>query len=86
MERVLELRENFDSGMPETENADGSYAALNITVCNMSLGRPTLYAGRDLESELTEAFLERDIVLVISAGNAGPSARTRTFRSCPTPA
>jgi len=76
MERVLELRDNFDSGMPETKNADGSYSALNIKVCNMSLGGVTLYAGRDLESEVAEAFLARDIVLVISAGNAGPSGAT----------
>jgi hypothetical protein len=76
MDRVIELRDNFDSGMPETKNPDGSYTALNITVCNMSLGGPTLYAGRDLESELAEAFLEHDIVLVTSAGNAGPSGST----------
>ena len=76
MERVLQLRENFDNGMAETPNPDGSYSALNITVCNMSLGGPTLFAGQDLESEMTEAFLAKDIVLVIAAGNAGPSGST----------
>lgn len=76
MERVLELRERFDAGHPETMNADGSYTALNVAVCNMSLGGPTLYAGRDIEDELTNAFLDRDIVLVTSAGNAGPSGST----------
>ena len=76
MERVLELRENYDKGMPETKDASGKYQALNITVCNMSLGGSTLYAGRDLEDELTNAFLEKDIVLVTSAGNAGPSGIT----------
>lgn len=76
MEQVLTLRENFDNGVPETLNADGSYEALNVSVCNMSLGGPTLYAGRDLEDQLTNAFLARDIVLVTSAGNAGPSGST----------
>ena len=76
MERVIQLRENFDNGMPETRRSDGSYVALNIKVCNMSLGGATLYAGRDLEDEVTQAFLEHDIVLVTSAGNAGPSGTT----------
>lgn len=76
MERVLELRENYDHGMSETTNPDGSYNALHITVCNMSLGGATLYAGRDFEDELTQAFLEHDVVLVTSAGNAGPSGST----------
>ena len=76
MERVLQLRENFDNGIAETPNPDGSYSALNITVCNMSLGGPTLFAGQDLESEMTEAFLAKDIVLVVAAGNAGPSGST----------
>lgn len=76
MERVLELRENFDNGMPETPNADGSYSALNIGVCNMSLGGSTFHAGRDIEDQLTKAFLEKDIVLVASAGNNGPSGTT----------
>lgn len=76
MERVLELREAYNNGVPETQNADGSYNALNIQVCNMSLGGSTLHAGRDIEDQLTEAFLEQDIVLVTSAGNAGPSGIT----------
>ena len=75
MERVLELRENYDIGQPEVVDATGKYSALNITVCNMSLGGPTLYAGRDLEDQLTQAFLDKDIVLVISA-NAGPGGAT----------
>ena len=76
MERVLQLRENFDNGMPENKDANGKYAALNIKVCNMSLGGPTIFPGHDLEDELTHAFLEHDIVLVVSAGNAGPSGST----------
>lgn len=76
MEKVLTLRENFDNGAPETQYPDGSYSALDIKVCNMSLGGSTLYAGRDVEDELTKAFLDRDIVLVTSAGNNGPSGST----------
>jgi hypothetical protein len=76
MERVLQLRENFDSGLPETKDASGKYTALNIKVCNMSLGGSTIFAGHDLEDKLTRAFLEHDIVLVVSAGNAGPSGTT----------
>jgi hypothetical protein len=76
MEQVLALRENFDNGVPETQNPDGSFQALEIKVCNMSLGGPTLYAGRDFEDQLTQAFLDRDIVLVTSAGNEGPSGST----------
>jgi subtilisin family serine protease len=76
MERVLELRENYDNGMPETQNANGSFNALNIKVCNMSLGGLTFYAGRDIEDQLTEEFLKRDIVLLVAAGNAGPSGIT----------
>jgi subtilisin family serine protease len=76
MERVLELRENYDNGMPETANADGSYNALNIKVCNMSLGGLTFWAGREIEDQLTEIFLRKDIVLLASASNAGPSGIT----------
>lgn len=76
MERVIQLRENYDNGIPETFDAAGKAAALNIRVCNMSLGGSTFHAGRDLEDQLTNAFLERDIVLVVSAGNNGPSGST----------
>ncbi len=76
MERVLQIKENFDNGQPEVPNPDGSYDALDIKVCNMSLGGPTIYAGRDIEDQLTKAFLDRDIVLVTSAGNEGPSGST----------
>jgi len=76
MERVIELKENYDNGIPESQNPDGSYTSLNVAVCNMSLGGPTLYAGRDLEDQLTNAFLDHDIVLVVAASNAGPSGST----------
>ena len=67
IERVIELREMFDAGVP---------GGLNIQVCNMSLGGPTLFAGRDLFDEVAGKLLDSDIVLVTSAGNAGPSSLT----------
>ena len=76
MERVLELRARYDAGHPETPDVNGRFDALNIRVCNMSLGGPVLHAGRDLEDQLTQAFLEHDIVLTTSAGNSGPSGTT----------
>jgi serine protease AprX len=75
-ERVIELRENFDNGMAETIDSDGRAEALNIQVCNMSLGGATMNAGGDLYNELAQAMLDRDIVLVTSAGNSGPSGST----------
>jgi hypothetical protein len=76
MERVLELRARYDAGHAETPDVSGRFDALNIRVCNMSLGGPVLYAGRDIEDQLTQAFLEHDIVLTTSAGNTGPSGTT----------
>jgi subtilisin family serine protease len=67
VERVIELREKFDAGQ-----AGGR----NIQVCNMSLGGPTLFAGRDLLDTEVNVMLDRGIVLTASAGNAGPSSLT----------
>ena len=67
IERVIELRELYDAGDP---------AGRNITVCNMSLGGATVAAGRDLLDQATDALLDRGIVPVIAAGNAGPSSLT----------
>jgi serine protease AprX len=67
VERVIELREMYDAGQP---------GGRNIQVCNMSLGGSTLSAGRDLFDQAVNAMLDRDIVLTISAGNAGPSSLT----------
>lgn len=76
MERVIDLRRAYDAGASETQNPDGSFNALNIRVANMSLGGATLFPGRDVQDEMTNAFLENDIVLVVSAGNQGPSGDT----------
>ena len=42
----------------------------------MSLGGATLFAGRDIEDQLTLAMLEVGITLVASAGNDGHAAMT----------
>jgi subtilisin family serine protease len=76
MERVIDLRRAFDAGATPTKDASGKYNALPIRVANMSLGGTTLLAGRDIEDELTNAFLENDIVLVVAAGNQGPGGST----------
>jgi subtilisin family serine protease len=67
VERVIELREKYDAGQ---------VGGVNIQVCNMSLGGPTLFAGRDLFDQAVDAMLDKGIVLTVSAGNAGPSSLT----------
>ncbi len=67
VERAIELREKFDAGQ-----AGGA----NIQVCNMSLGGATIFAGRDLFDTSVDVMIEKGIVPVISAGNAGPSSLT----------
>jgi subtilisin family serine protease len=42
----------------------------------MSLGGPTMFAGRDMEDVLTQQMLAVGITVSISAGNAGPSGLT----------
>jgi len=76
MERVLELKDSYMAGDPVVQNPDGSYDALDIGVCNMSLGWYTLFSGRELAEQLTNAFLEHDIVLTVSMGNEGPAGMT----------
>jgi subtilisin family serine protease len=67
MDRAIELREAYDAN-PAT--------GANISIVNMSLGGPTIFAGRDLFDRMTTALLEHDIVPVVAAGNAGPSSLT----------
>lgn len=61
MERVIELRES---------------GAANIRVLNMSLGGATVNPGFDAYDALVNKILEKDIVPVVSAGNAGPATIT----------
>ena len=83
MDRAITLRRNYNHGVPSTpvagsgtENDPFRYDSLKLQVVNMSLGGPTLFAGRDLEDELTRKMLEEGITLVTSAGNDGMAAMT----------
>jgi hypothetical protein len=76
MERVIDLRRAYDAGETPVADAAGRFNALPIKVANMSLGGTTLFAGRDIEDEMTNAFLQYDIVLVVAAGNQGPGGAT----------
>ena len=84
MDRAITLRRNYNQGVPVVPvNIDGGtednpyvYDSLNIQVVNMSLGGGTLFAGRDLEDQLTVKMLKEGMVLTTSAGNDGFGAMT----------
>jgi subtilisin family serine protease len=67
IERVIELRERYDAGLPD---------GLNIKVCNMSLGSVTLDPGWGALDQLIDSMLEHDIVPVVAVGNSGPAPMT----------
>ena len=67
IDRAVDLRAAYDAGDP---------SGVKIQVVNMSLGGPTLFAGRDLFDSAVDALLAADIVTTASAGNAGPSGLT----------
>jgi subtilisin family serine protease len=62
MEAAIDLRQQFDQGLP---------GGLNIQVANLSLGGPTNAAARTLVDQTVEAVLNNDIVPAIAAGNEG---------------
>jgi subtilase family protein len=83
MDKAITLKRKFDEGIPSvpvggtgTEEDPYRYDSLNIRVVNMSLGGGTLFAGRDLEDQLTKEMVEVGITLAASAGNDGPAAMT----------
>ncbi len=83
MDRAITLRRNYNNGMPSvpvsgngTAGSPFVYNSLKIDVVNMSLGGPTLFAGLDLEDQLTREMLNVGIVIVTSAGNDGFAAMT----------
>jgi subtilisin family serine protease len=83
MDRAITLRRNYNTTGANailsgtgTESDPVIYSALKIDVVNMSLGGPTLFAGRDIEDQLTLAMLDVGITLVTSAGNDGFAAMT----------
>ncbi len=67
IDRAIELRVRHESAEPD---------GVKIQVVNMSLGGPTLFAGRDLFDRAVDALLDHDILVCTSAGNAGPSGLT----------
>jgi serine protease AprX len=67
IDRVLELKALHAAGDPR---------GLDIQVVNLSLSGPTLDAGHDLMDTAVDRLVESNIVVVDSAGNAGPSAMT----------
>jgi hypothetical protein len=83
MERAITLRRNYNASGTNviasgtgTESDPFVYSALKIDVVNMSLGGPTLFAGRSDQDQLTLAMLDAGITVVTSAGNDGPPAMT----------
>ena len=67
VERAIELREMYNAG---------TAGGLNIRICNMSLGGPSVDPGLDPLDQVIDALLAHDIVPVVAAGNAGPAAMT----------
>ena len=83
MDRAITLRRNFNRGMPSVPvSGDGSedhpfvFDSLKIDVVNMSIGGVTLFAGRELDEQLTVQMLAAGIAPAISAGNEGFGAMT----------
>ena len=84
MDRAITLRRNFNNGVPSAVTNPGCgaeanpcvYNSLPIQVVNMSLGGGTLFAGQDLEDQLTLEMLKVGITIVASAGNDGTGALT----------
>lgn len=83
MDRAITLRRNYNStGVNTVDSGAGTetdpfvYNSLKIDVVNMSLGGPTLFAGRDIEDQLTLAMLAAGITVVTATGNDGHAALT----------
>ncbi len=67
IESVIDLRNKFDQGVS---------GGVNITICNLSFGTSTIFAGHTPLEQLIDQLLANDIVPVIAAGDAGPSSLT----------
>lgn len=83
MERAIEMRENYNNGIPSEPVAGNGtpddpyvYDSLKVDVVNMSLGGATLFAGFEITDQLTEKMLEVGITVINSAGNSGHAAMT----------
>ena len=67
MEEVLNLRYEYSQGNP---------GGLDIGVVNMSLSVTDLHPGHDLFEQAADEMVRRGVVVVTSAGNAGPGGLT----------
>jgi subtilisin family serine protease len=67
MEEVLNLRYEFTQGNP---------GGVDIGVVNMSISLTDLHPGHDLFEQAADELVRRGVVVVESAGNAGPSGIT----------
>ncbi|MBZ5568353.1 MAG: S8 family serine peptidase [Acidobacteriia bacterium] len=83
MDRAITMKKNYLAGHPAvpvsgsgTEDDPFVYDSLNIKVLNMSLGGPTMIAGRDVEDQLVQQMLSVGMTVAVSSGNAGPSGLT----------
>jgi hypothetical protein len=83
MDRAITIKKNYLAGHPVvpvsgsgTEDDPFVYDSLNIQVVNMSLGGPTMIAGRDVEDQLVQQMVSLGMTVAVSAGNAGPSGLT----------
>lgn len=90
MDRALTLKLNYNRRSAQLEEKFASdpvsgsgveedpfvYDALDISVVNMSLGGPTTAVGLSLQDLMVEKMFDAGIVVVISAGNSGPTAVT----------
>ncbi|MDP4172578.1 MAG: S8 family serine peptidase [Bacteroidota bacterium] len=67
LERAIELKEQYNQGA----------GGLNIRIINMSLGGATLFAGHDPDyASLVQRAIDDGMLVVVSAGNEGPSGMT----------
>jgi hypothetical protein len=86
MDRLITIRRNYDRGKPSvpvnspcgSEEKPCIYNSLNVQVVNMSVGSSTLFAGRELQEELTKRLLQFGITPVVAAGDEGFAAMTGT--------
>ena len=84
MDRLISIRRKFNrTGRRDlvnpgcgAETNPCKYDSLDIQVVNMSLGTVALFAGQELEDELTERMLNVGMTPVAAAGNDGFAAMT----------
>jgi hypothetical protein len=86
MDRLITMKRNYERGRPSvpvnspcgSEEKPCVYNSLNVQVVNLSVGSATLFAGHELQEELTKRLLEVGITPVVAAGDEGFAAMTGT--------